>query len=72
MKRVLIAWIEQIIEFDSEGEWEAFHRELENGDKLFHIIDHGNFDGKYRVLLRRQYNNNSFPGGWVPKCSVGL
>ena len=33
MKKILLAWIEQKIQFDSEMEWVAFHHDLKNGRK---------------------------------------
>lgn len=64
MKRVILAWIEQKIEFDSEMEYAAFEHDLATGRKKYRIIDtEKHKDGKFRVHLIRQYNNNEFPEG---------
>ena len=62
MKRVITAWIEQVIEFDSELEYAAFYYDLENCGKRFRILQEKKLkSGKFRVHLMRQYNSNDFP-----------
>lgn len=57
----VMAHIEQWLEFDSKEEWDIFHTKLKNGKKNFKMIDSGKMpNGKYLVLLKRQYNNNVF------------
>lgn len=64
MKKVISAWIEQFIEFDSEMEWVTFQHDLKNCRKKSRILEEKKLpDGKYRVHLMRQYNNNVFPEG---------
>lgn len=68
MKKVISAWIEQFIEFDSEMEYLVFHHELKNGKKKYKIVsDEKLTDGKFKVHVIRQYNNNAFPKE-VGKC----
>ena len=62
MKKILTAWIEQKIQFDSEMEWVAFHHDLKTGKKAYEVLSETKEpDGSMVVHLRRQYNNNSFP-----------
>lgn len=62
MKRIISAWIEQFIEFDSEMEYAIFEQDLKNSNKKYRIISKDKLpDGKYRIHLKRQYNKNIFP-----------
>lgn len=64
MKKIISAWIEQFIEFDSEMEWTVFQHELGKGRKKFKILEETKLqDGKVKIHLMRQYNNNEFPEG---------
>lgn len=64
MKRVISAWIEQHVEFDSEMEYATFEHDLSLGKKKYKILDtKKQKDGKFQVHLIRQYNNNNFPEG---------
>lgn len=54
MKRVLFAWIEQIVEFDSAEERSKFINSID-GVKAIKIDD---ADGKFTVHLKRPYNKN--------------
>lgn len=67
MKKIILAWIEQIIEFDSEMEYVAFQHGLKNSKKKSKVLEEKKLaDGKYSVHIRRQYNNNAFPEGGEP------
>lgn len=62
MKKILEAWIEQKIQFDSEMEWLAFYHDLKNGKKAHEVMrEEKRSDGSVVVHLLRQYNNNKFP-----------
>lgn len=62
MKKILEAWVEQKIRFDSEMEWLAFYHDLKNGKKAYEVMKEKKCsDGSVLVHLRRQYNNNKFP-----------
>lgn len=64
MKKVISAWIEQHLEFDSEMEFAVFQQQLKEGKKKYRIVATKKLpDGKYRVHLIKQYNNNTFPEG---------
>lgn len=63
MKKVKIAWIEQILEFDSVEEAAGYKKSLETGrPQKFKILEEGIVDGgKVEIRIRKQYNNNAFP-----------
>nr|UVY17277.1 MAG: hypothetical protein [Bacteriophage sp.]DAD79441.1 MAG TPA: hypothetical protein [Siphoviridae sp. ct7FW4] len=64
MKKIISAWIEQVIEFDSMTEYQKFINDLKNGKKAYRIITPGcEVDNKICTHIMRQYNNNSFPEG---------
>ncbi len=54
MKKVLYAWIEQIVQFDSEQERQKFI----DGIRGVQILDSNEADGKFTVHVKRPYNNN--------------
>jgi hypothetical protein len=54
MKKVLFAWIEQIVQFDSEQEKQNFI----NGIMGVEVVDSSEQDGKFTVHVKRPYNNN--------------
>lgn len=61
MKKILEAWIEQKIQFDSEMEWLTFYHDLKNGKKAYEVIsEEKRSDGSVVVHLLRQYNSNKF------------
>ena len=61
MKKIISAWIEQVIEFDS----------MKNGKKAYRIITPGcEVDGKICTHIMRQYNNNNFPGWKVNRNEI--
>ena len=58
-KRIISACIEQVIEFDSEIERQAFICNLKNGNKEFRIVNQSEQDEKFRIRVQIQYNKNS-------------
>lgn len=54
MKKVLCAWIEQIVQFDSEQERKKFI----DGIRDVQVIDSNEQDGKFTVHVKRPYNQN--------------
>lgn len=54
MKKVLFAWIEQIVQFDSEQEREMFIKTI-NGVE---ILDSNESNGKFTIHVKRPYNKN--------------
>ena len=63
MKKVKVAWIEQILEFDSVEEATGYRKSLETGrPQLFKILNERiTENGKVEIRIRKQYNNNAFP-----------
>lgn len=62
MKKIVKAWIQQIIEFDSEEEYDKYADEISKKGKLWDaslLIDEKT--GKVTTIIRKQYNNNAFP-----------
>lgn len=54
MKKILFAWIEQIIQFDTEDEKQDFIKKTK-GVKVVKSFEQ---DGKYNLHVKRPYNNN--------------
>lgn len=70
-KKIISAWIEQVIEFDSMTEYQKFINDLKNGKKAYRIITPGcEVDGKICTHIMRQYNNNNFPGWKVNRNEI--
>jgi hypothetical protein len=62
MKKVISAWIEQYLQFDSKLEYMAYISELEQKKQRFKEIKHSrDISGKVTLHIRKQYNNNTFP-----------
>lgn len=62
MKKIISAWIEQVVQFDSKMEYLTYIGELEQSDKKFKEIEYAQDEsGKVTVKVRKQYNNNVFP-----------
>lgn len=61
MKKIIAAWIEQILEFDTEDEYELYAEKIsQTGKKWKSVIEYLE-NGKLRVRIQKQYNNNTFP-----------
>ena len=63
MKKIVAAWIEQILEFPNESEYLGYLESLKKGrPQKFKVV---NFEqsgsGVVRITIRKQYNNNVFP-----------
>lgn len=57
MKRVIAAKIEQIIEFDSAEEADAYVKDMKKSDPQFTLIDDDLVDGdKHRIRIAKSYN----------------
>lgn len=62
MKKILSAWIEQILQFDSESEYTAYVRDLEQKKQKFSVVEQEqDSSGKVTLHIKKQYNNNIFP-----------
>lgn len=61
MKKVLEACIDQILQFDSEKEFEVFVEGLERKPQQFKVVNHyGLTDGRHIARVKKQYNANKF------------
>lgn len=62
MKKILSAWIEQILEFDSKLEYLAYLEELRMKAGKFKVMKQNQLEsGKVILRIRKQYNRNVFP-----------
>lgn len=61
-KHILTAFIEKVIQFDSEGEAEGYKHFLEAGKQEFKVMStRTDATGKCYMTIRVQYNKNYFP-----------
>ena len=62
MRKILTAWIEQVVQHDSKLEALAYIEELEQTGRKFSIVSNRqDATGKVFLQVRKQYNNNIFP-----------
>ena len=62
MIKILMAWIEQIVQLDSKLEALAYIEELKKTGRKFSIVSNRqDVTGKVFLQIRKQYNNNIFP-----------
>lgn len=62
MKKILTAWIEQVVQLDSKLESLTYIEELKKTGRKFSIISNKqDATGKVFLQIRKQYNNNIFP-----------
>ncbi len=62
MKKILSAWIEQILQFDSESEYMEYINDLEQKKQKFLVVEQEqDSSGKVTLHIKKQYNNNVFP-----------
>lgn len=61
--KILTAWIEQVVEFDSKLEYLAYIEKLKKGrPQKYKEVDYKQeTSGKVTLRIRKQYNNNQFP-----------
>jgi len=59
MKKVLSACIELILEFDSIEEYKKYLADMQAKKQTYVVLYECDIKGKYRVRIRRQYNNNT-------------
>jgi len=65
-KKILAAWIEQVIEFPTRLEYLAYIERLKAGKTKFKELEYEQSDsGVVRITIRKQYNNNTFPDDGV-------
>lgn len=62
LKKILTAWIEQIVQFDSKLESLTYIEELKRSGRKFSIVSNKqDASGKVYLQIKKQYNNNIFP-----------
>ena len=62
MKKIIAAWIEQILEFPSESEYQAYVEDLKQRKQRFHVVKKEVLkSGTMLIRIRKQYNNNALP-----------
>ena len=62
MKKIVAAWIEQILEFDGKLEYMAYMEGLKQKGQRFKEISFDQLEsGIVKIRIRKQYNNNAFP-----------
>ena len=63
MKKVLIAFTEQVLQFDSKSEYQEYIHKLKTGrpQKFKEMDVKEDAAGKVFLTIRKQYNNNAFP-----------
>lgn len=57
-KRIVAAWVEQIVEFDTKAERDAFCQRLVNDGRPYDVLDDFKW-GTLAVRIRKQYNKNN-------------
>lgn len=62
MRKILTAWIEQVVQLDSKLESLTYIEELKKTGRKFSIVSNRqDVTGKVFLQIRKQYNNNIFP-----------
>lgn len=62
VKKIVAAWIEQILEFDGKLEYMAYIEGLKQKGQRFKEIYFEQLEsGIVKIRIRKQYNNNAFP-----------
>lgn len=62
MYKVKLAWIEQVLEFETEADLVKYKEKLESGRlQQYMIVEESRENGKILLHIRKQYNNNNFP-----------
>lgn len=62
LKKILLAWIEQKLQFDSKLESLIYIEELKKSGRKFCIVSNEqDASGKVNLQIKKQYNNNAFP-----------
>ena len=62
VKKIVAAWIEQILEFDGKLEYMAYVEGLKQKKQRFKEVSFEQLEsGIVKVRIRKQYNNNAFP-----------
>lgn len=69
MKKILEAWIEQKIQFDSKTEWLTFYHDLKNGKKAYEVVsEEKRSDGS--VVVRTVLKQDNEDKQWDLYCAI--
>lgn len=61
-KKIIAAWIEQILEFTSESEYQTYTEDLKWKKQRFYVVKEEQLkSGAVLIRIRKQYNKNAFP-----------
>ncbi len=61
-KKIIAAWIEQILEFPSRMEYLAYMEGLQRGRTRYRETSYEQMEsGVVRITVQKQYNNNALP-----------
>jgi hypothetical protein len=63
MKKIVCAWIEQILVFPTMGDYQEYIADLNQKPGMYRVIEEYSSTDGIRVRIRKQYNNNAFPDG---------
>jgi len=62
LKKIIAAWIEQILEFPSESEYQTYVEDLKQKKQRFQVVKEETLkSGIMLIRIRKQYNNNALP-----------
>lgn len=61
MKRIIAAWIEQILEFPTVQEYEDYLVDLKGKPGKYKVIDTKQDGQAVTIRVMKQYNKNAFP-----------
>ena len=62
VKKIVAAWIEQVLEFPTKLEYMAYMESLKQKGQKFKEVSYNQAgDGTVKIGIRKQYNNNAFP-----------
>lgn len=61
-KKIIAAWIEQILEFPSKSEYQTYMEDLKRKKQQFYVVKEEQLkSGAMLIRIRKQYNKNAFP-----------
>lgn len=58
MKKIIAAYIDRILEFDTQEEAAKYLESLRNKKTEFRIVNREAINGKYRIRVQEQYNKS--------------
>ena len=58
MKKIIAAYIDRILEFDTQEDAAKYLESLRNKKTEFRIVNREAINGKYRIRVQEQYNKS--------------